>query len=175
MDKQEFQHRLEESTKKLIEFTESLVYNSISDKIEFLIEPNSREISNHLDITEQQSLQKLNQLKDKLFDQTEVINHLYNSGKVPLWINTEVYLSKKHKTTIKLICSRRLRDDNDLNHKADAFPPFHITVPLPPWRKQDEKFNINWKRQKLKKLWYTITWKWKYRRELKKTTPQHGI
>ena len=174
MEQKEFKYRLDESTKKLIEFTQSMVTNSISENVEFLIEPNSRETSEHLNEKEQNKLKELNSLEGKLFDSKEVNSLLFDSGQVPLWINTEVHRSTKNKTTVKLICSRRYRYDQDLNHKADEFPPFHPLVPLPPWRKDDEQFNINWRHQTLKRRWYALTWKWRYKKELKRTTPQQN-
>lgn len=125
MDQIEFKYRLDESTKKLVEFTQSMVTNSISENVEFLIEPNSREISEHLNDKELNKLTDLNKLEGEVFDSKEVINLLYDSGQVPLWINTEIYRSAKNITTVKLICSRRYRDEKDLNRKANEFQPLY--------------------------------------------------
>lgn len=171
MEQKEFKYRLDESTRKLIGFTQSIVTNSISDNVEFLIEPNSRETSSHLVEQELNKLLELNRLEGKLLNSNEVSILLYDSGRVPLWINSEVFRSNKNKTTIKLICSRRFREEKDLNHKADEFPPFHPLVPLPPWRKDEEKFNINWRHQTLRRKWYALTWKWRYIKELKGMPP----
>lgn len=145
-----------------------MVTNLISENVEFLIEPNCREISEHLNEKELNKLVELNKLEGKLLDSKEVSSLLYDSGQVPLWINTEIYRSSKNKTKIKLICSRRFRDEMDLNHKMDEFPPFHLLVPLPPWQKDEEKFNINWRHQTLKRKWHALTWKWRYRKKLKR-------
>ncbi len=175
MEKKEFKYRIDESTKKLIEFTQSSVTDSISENVEYLIEPNCRETSEHLNKQELNKLMELNRLEGKLFNSKEVNNLLLDSGQVPLWINTEVFRSTKKKTTVKLICSSRFRDEKDLNHNVDEFPPFHPLVHLPPWRKDNEKFNINWKHQTLKRKWFALTWKRRYKKELKKTIPQQNV
>ncbi|MBC3845446.1 hypothetical protein H8K90_03555 [Winogradskyella echinorum] len=164
MEELEFKYRLIESSKKLIEFTETLVFNSISKNIEYLIELNSRMVSNHLNSSELEKLKEINILKDKPQSIEQVISVLYNSGLVPLWINSEVYRSTNHKTIIRLICSRRFRIEEDLNSLVNKFPPFHIVVPLPPWGKEGVKFNVNWRHQYLKRKWYALIWKLKNRK-----------
>lgn len=81
MEQKEFKYRLDESTKKLIEFTQSMVTNLISENVEFLIEPNSRETSEHLNEKELYKLVELNKLEGKLFDSKEVNSLLYDSGR----------------------------------------------------------------------------------------------
>ena len=166
MEKKEFEYRLIESTKELISFTQSLVTNSISKNVIYLVVPNDRNISDHLNKQELDKLEKLNQLEGQLFEANRVANLLTDSGRVPLWINLEINRATKKQTLVKLICSRRLRKEEDLNKKANKFPPFHPLVPLPPWHKKGEKFNINWQNQAWKMRWYRLTWKWKYEKEI---------
>jgi hypothetical protein len=167
MEQKEFKYRLDESTKKLIKFTQSMVTNSISENVKYLIEPNCRETSEHLNKQELNKLMELNRVERKQFNSQEVSDMLYEFGQVPLWINTEVFRSTKNMTTIKLICSRRFRNEKDLNYKADEFPPFHPLVSLPPWKKESEKFNVNWKHQALKRKWFALICKWRYKQDLK--------
>lgn len=167
MDKQEFQHRLIESTKKLIDFTSKLVKNSISNNVEYLIEPSSRLTSDHLNDDDLKRLRKINAVEGKYQYSEQVVNLLYDSGLVPLWIDMEVYKSSKKRTIVRLLCSRRFRNDSDLNYKVSKFPPFSIKVALPPWAKKDVKFNINWRHNKIKHYWHKLTWKWQYKRRMK--------
>lgn len=157
-EKLEFELRLKESVKNLIEFTQSMVSNLLSKNIEFIIEPNQRKLSDHLTSDEQKKLIELNKLKGKRLSFNNVIELLHLSGKVPLWINTEVYHSEKDKTIVRLICSRRFRADEDLNYQADKFPPFHILVPTPPNRVDNVKFDVNWREQNSKKTRGILNW-----------------
>ncbi|MCR9248895.1 MAG: hypothetical protein NXI20_00670 [bacterium] len=159
MEKPIFKERLVNSTKFLLEFTQSLVVNSLSENVKYLIEPNVRDTSDHLNKKEQEKLKELSELGKTLLNVDQITEVLFVNGLVPLWINIEVYNAKKGRTIIKLNCSRRLRSDSDLNHIAEEHPPFHPLVPLPPWHKKGEKFNINWKQQSFKRKWYY--WKWK--------------
>lgn len=159
MDQKEFKYRLDESTKKLIVFTRTMVSNSISENVEYLIEPNCRESSDHLNESELNKLKELNKLEGKLFSNDEVNNLLFDSGRVPLWINSEVHKSRSKKTIIKLICSRRFREDAELFHNADEFPPFHPLVPFPPGYREGDIFNLN--RRDLMRKWAAFKWKWR--------------
>lgn len=168
----EFKHRLIESTKELIEFTKSIVKNPISNNVKYLIEPNNREISQHLNEVEINKLNKLNDIQNKLIDFENVSDFLFYKGQTPIWINMEVFYSSNKKTIVKLIISRRFRNEIELNNKTDNFPPFHLTVPIPPWRIENKKFNINWQHQILRKKWHALTWKWRFKKRKKShTTP----
>ncbi len=175
MKPKEFKYRLIESTKKLIEITQSLVTNPISENVEYLLEPNCRKSSEHLTAREIEQLGELNKLEGRHVNSDKVVDLLNISGLVPLWINTEIYKSTQRKTVVKLITSRRFIDEKDLNVKMDEFPPFHPLVPLPPWSKKGEKFNVNWKHQNLKRKWYALTWKWRYKIELKRQGARKGL
>ena len=118
MEVKEFEFRLIESTKKLIAFTQSRVVNSISDYVEYLIEPNDRTVSSHLNEREIAKLYQINQLSGNRLRSNEVAEILTDSGLVPLWINMTVERAQKSRTIVKLSCSRRLRKEKDLYHQA---------------------------------------------------------
>jgi hypothetical protein len=165
MKQEEFKYRLIESTKKLIDLSQPMVTNTISENVEFLVEPNNRSYSNHLNELEISKLDQINQVAGQHFKPDKTSELLVDSGLVPLWINSEINRSTKSRTIVKLICSRRFRDEMDLNAKGDEFPPFRPLVALPPWYKEDKKFDINWKHQKLKKKWHALTWKWRFEKK----------
>lgn len=161
MTRGEFQARLSAATKLLLDFTQTLVRNKLSRNVRYIIRPNQPTASDHLTPFELDKLEELNGYENQLLDRDEVIELLFESGKVPLWINTEVYRSSMRKTVVILICSRRFREDEDLFHKIDQFPPFHILVPTPTWQKEGEKFDINWQHQKVRNKWR----RWKNRKQ----------
>lgn len=150
MDTSKFKLNLDNALKLLLDITRQHCYNNFSENFNFIIEPSGREFHDGLTDLEKQNLIKLNRLTNKPLTVDQVIASLCHDNKVPLWINTTVYESKKDLTIIHLFCSRRLRDDNELFYKAVKYPPFNTFVPLPPdsLRKEiDGKFDINWKKQ----------------------------
>jgi hypothetical protein len=168
MEKIEFKFRLAESTRALIDFTQSLVTNSISDNIEYMIEPKWEKSKKNLNKQEWAKLKELNRLGRRALAFEETVDVLNNSGRIPIWINSEVYLSSRTKTIILLTCSRRYRANNDLDLDEDEFPPFHPVVKLPPWREEGMRFNVNWQHQLLKREWFALTWKWRHKEEIKR-------
>ena len=145
-----FKEHLDNSLKLLVDITRQHCYNNISDNFKFLIQPSRSDFHNGLNDYEKNNLVRLNKFLDKHLSIEQVIDLLYHDNKVPLWINTTVYESKNDLTVIHLFCSRRLRSDKELFHKAVKFPPFNVLVPIPPdpLRKDiDGKFDINWKKK----------------------------
>ncbi|MFZ6051533.1 hypothetical protein [Halocola ammonii] len=163
MKEEELRNRLVKSTEKLILLSQDLVSNSLSGNTKFLIEPNDRTESEHLNEKEIQKLHEFNQLEGQLFDFDETSELLVDEGIVPLWVNSEIVHSTKERTVVKLICSRRLREEGELNNLVSEFPPFQPLFSLPPWFQVGKKFDINWRHQKFKRLWYSLTWKLRHK------------
>lgn len=150
MDISTFRNHFDNALKLLLDITREHCYNDISDDFKFIIQPSGTDFHNGLNEYEKKNLTVLNRHKDKLLTAEQVITLLYHDDKVPLWINTTVYESKNDLTVIHLFCSRRLRHNNELFHRAVKYPPFNILVPLPPDSLRKEingKFDINWKKQ----------------------------
>ena len=150
MEKEKFKQHFALATKYLISFTQEYCYNNFADSKKFIISPSSRAIDSHLSEKEIQHLKTINQFENELLTEGQVIDLLYQGNKVPLWINIEVYNSKPDLTVINLLCSRRFRDDSELNYRVDNYPPFHPLIPMPPDQLKIEvngKFDVNWKKQ----------------------------
>jgi hypothetical protein len=113
-----------------------------------MIEPSGSKPHNGMDKVEIKHLVSLNRSAGKLLNEDEVVTLLCHNNKVPHWINTTIYESKPGLTVVHLLCSRDLRQDNELYHKSVPYPPFNIQVPMPhlPWEEKNEKFDINWKK-----------------------------
>jgi hypothetical protein len=164
MDTSTFRKQLDNSLILLLDITRQHCYNDISDNFKFIIQPSGTDIHDGLNDYEKKNLTILNQLGSRLLTSEQVIDLLCHDNKVSLWINTTIYESKRDLTVIHLFCSRRLRHDNELFHRAVKYPPFNILVPLPPDSLRKEingKFDINWKkqlddRQKPKSIWGRI-------------------
>jgi hypothetical protein len=149
MDSSKFRQHFDNSLKLLLDITRQHCYNDLSKDFKFIIQPSGTDFHDGLDDYEKKNLINLNRFGDRLLTAEQVIALLCHNNKVPLWINTTVYESKKDLTVIHLFCSRRLRHDNELFHQAVKYPPFNVLVSLPPdpLRKEiNGKFDINWKK-----------------------------
>ena len=150
MDASKFRQHLDNSLKLLLDIARQYCYNDFSETFKFIIQPSGTDFHDGLNDFEKRKLTILNRYADKILTFDQVIDLLYHDNKVPLWINTTVYESKKGLTVIHLLCSRRLRHDNELFYGAVKYPPFNVLVQLPPdsLRKDiNGKFDINWKKE----------------------------
>lgn len=144
MEKEKFRNHLNEATVAVLKLTTKFCYNTLSEDTEYIIVPNSRDKSEHLDQLENDVLDRWNEKKAKKLTSEEVVNLLCHENRVPLWIDILVLESAKNLTIVELLCSRRLRKEAELMYH-DKIPPFNIGVALPSWYKQNCKFDINWR------------------------------
>ncbi len=153
MGKEEFEYHLIEASKFLKEFTSSMVKNSISNnflyKIAFTSEDNS-----YLNNDEKQKFKFIQKYKGVYLSQGEVVVLLSMNDLVPMYINMSIIKSTKRKTYVELLCSKRYVEKEELNFKADEFPPFHPLVPTPIFYEGKEKFDINFKYHFLQKMFF---------------------
>jgi hypothetical protein len=166
MDQIKFKTHLQKMTVELVEGTQRQVKNKLSLNIAYIIRPNVRSSSPHLNLSELTKLSELNQLREKALTLEEAVQVLHVDNKVPLWINATVCHSSRKQTLIELNCSRRLRSDDELFHAVDKYAPFHPLIPLPPYHEAGKRFDINWQQQTWKLAWHRWLWKWKNRKKL---------
>ena len=167
MDTLTLKYNLQEISKATIQFAKELTWNDFSDNFCFVIMPNVLDDSDHLDNDERINLEQRKEELNKLLTIGEVIDRLWFSEKVPVWINVSIYKATKRKTIIELMTSRRFRKD-DYMHKNTGFPPFHIAIPTPPYQKGNEKFDINWKHNKFKLKFHAWLWRSRNRKMIRK-------
>lgn len=151
MDKFTFRKHLSDASNLLVEFTCQYCYNDISKNFKYRIIPNSRTVEkndNQLTQNEISILKTWNKYADKLLNTDEITDLLHRENKVPVWINITIYEASADFTIIDLLCSRRIRDDNELYHKGPVMP-FHVQVAMPPEHlkiEREGKFDVNWKK-----------------------------
>ncbi|MBN2638761.1 MAG: hypothetical protein JXR65_06705 [Bacteroidales bacterium] len=155
MDKNTFASHLEKATNATLEVTKEHCWNVFSENILYIIKPNDLKVSKSLDADEKRILrQRIKELNKKL-TLPEVVVRLTYDKRVPARINISVNKSTKNETTIELKTSRRLI--REPNHSHDLFPPFHISIPVPPLNKEGQNFDVNWQHR-----WWTLNvWLWK--------------
>jgi len=160
MDKEKFRQQLDTATKQVIEWTRQICINELVDNYRYILIPSVRTYDKHLSSKEHQVLTIWNKNANILLNADEVVELLVHDDKVPLWINITVFEAREKITAIELLCSRRLRNDEELYHKQEV-PPFHILgPPIPPeisFSKSENdkivKYDLNWKSKINPSLW----------------------
>lgn len=118
MDKVKFKHHLDEATNRLIDFTKTLCYNGFSDNYKYVITPNSRTVEKndeHLNEKEISVLKIWNKYEGQLLTANQVVDLFHHDNKVPVWVDSSVYEARPDLTIIDLFCSRRLREESEIN------------------------------------------------------------
>ncbi|MBP6578156.1 MAG: hypothetical protein KA232_13205 [Chryseobacterium sp.] len=159
MKKEVFKENLDGISKLTLEIARKIAWNNLSENIYYIIRPNILADSDHLDNEEKTNLKERKKELRKTLTIDQVLSRLYFSERIPVWINVSIAEATKKKTTIELVTSRRFRKD-DYMFKNTDYPPFNIAIERPINLNENEIFDINWKRKKLKlKLDY---WKWNF-------------
>lgn len=150
MDKEIFITRLNEVSNSALKLAREFTFNEISENLIFKIKPNSLDLSDHLTDSEKENLIARKKELKKTLTANEVANRLILEDKVPVWINCSVIRSTKKMTTIELFTSRRFREDSELYHNMETYPPFHAVIMNPPYLfDSKEMFDVNWRFKKI--------------------------
>jgi hypothetical protein len=150
MDKETFITRLIEASNSALKLAREFTFNEIAENLIYKIKPSSLDLSDHLTDLEKENLSNRKKELNKKLTVNEVTDRLMFENKVPVWINCSVIGSTKKRTTIELFTSRRFRDDSELYHKMETYPPFHAVIMNPPYLFDNkEKFDVNWRKKKI--------------------------
>jgi len=150
MNQEQFEIKLKEAAKFLIDFTREYCFNHFPDEYRFTVTPNTRTPDKHLNETEITVLDGQNRQEGKLLTADQVVKLICIEEMVPVYINLSVYEATDNLTIIDLYTSRRLRNTKEVENKTDKYPPFHPVVPVPPDHlkvEKDGKYDINWKKR----------------------------
>jgi hypothetical protein len=150
MDKETFITRLNKASNSALKLAREFTFNEITENLIFKIKPNSLDLSDHLTDSERENLIARKKELNKTLTANQVADRLILENKVPIWINCSVIRSTKKTTTIELFTSRRFREDSELYHKMETYPPFHAVIINPPYLFENkEKFDVNWRYKKI--------------------------
>lgn len=150
MDKEAFITRLNEASKSALKLARDFTFNEIAENLIYTIKPNNLDLSDHLTDFEKDNLNNRKKELNKTLTVNEVADRLILDNKVPVWINCSVIRSTRKITTIELQTSRRFRNDSELYHKMETYPPFHAVIMNPPYLfDSKEKFDVNWRYKKI--------------------------
>jgi len=152
MNKLQLRKNLEKASLNLIVLAEESYSNIFSTNFKYLLRPNVRSVdlrNNHLNNLEIKNLAIWNRYANQKLDKEEIVDLLIKDEKVPVWINISIIESQKDYTLIELLCSRRLRTEQDLIHKGE-WTPFHLLIDNSTEmsaKNNEGKFDINLKKQ----------------------------
>jgi len=155
MEREKFIEHFKKSIELLVDFTKQYCYNDFVENYSFFVKPSGSDFHDGLNKFEKRNLKTLNHYAGKVLPFDKVVELLHRENQVPLWINMSIYESNSNATIFELLCSRRLRQDEDLFYKAVKYPPFNTLVPTPPEIALNsdltecgvrEKFDVNWRK-----------------------------
>jgi len=176
MDKETFIKRLNEASNSALKLAREFTFNELAENLIYTIKPNSLDLSDHLTDFEKDNLSVRKKELNKTLTVNEVADRLIHDNKVPLWINCSVIRSTRKTTTIELFTSRRFRDDSELYHKMETYPPFHAVIMNPPYLfDNEEKFDVNWKYKKIQTAIKLRKAKRNLNEEIKKRKEQNNV
>jgi len=176
MDKETFITRLNEASNSALRFAKEFTFNQIAENMIYTIKPNSLDLSDHLTDFEKDNLRSRKKELNKTLTVNEVADRLILDNKVPVWINCSVIRSTRKISTIELFTSRRFRDDSELYHKLENYPPFHAVIINPPYLfDNNEKFDVNWRYKKLQTAINLRKAKRNLNEEIKKRKEQKNV
>jgi hypothetical protein len=77
-----------------------------------------------------------------------VVEELWRDGRVPEWVDLGVADVRRGSTVIEMLCCGRFTDDESLlYHRAEGWPPFHVTSPVLPPDHVGGRFTLRWMRR----------------------------
>lgn len=142
MTKNEFQFHLAGASIQAYRFAMKFVNNKLPIEFRFVLELNvssDEKAHDKFDIYPNDNGKISSEISE-----TEVVELLYRKGKIPVWIDINVYKADNKSTTFKLLCAGRytnIKKDYYYNHNGSG--PFGIKSPiLPPNYVEGTKFEI---------------------------------
>jgi hypothetical protein len=154
MDEQTFAAHFRQAHALAITFTRQRVLQNLPDQRMFLLHPN-QSYDGHPLVDDEQIYPEDSLPSDKYLGpltEEQVLAFLWRSGKVPEWINVMVEAQDDNFTYIELLCcGRYTANDENLYHRHEGYPPFHVLSPNLPagWKSIEEsnKFDLYWNRR----------------------------
>lgn len=170
MDKDRFAHHLALAAQATLAFTRTLCWNRLAGSVDFVIRPdNLDDDAPYLSAIEWGRFQERKRELGRHFTAAEVIERLWVAQQVPAFINVSVGHAGWQTTTVELYIDRRLRPEGpELFHVREGYPPFHVSVPTPPYaRGSNPRFHSNWQHWpwRLKLVLWRSWWAMRYRRD----------
>ena len=143
-----FKKNLESSSQHALDFTRSLVVNSLPDQIKYTVFLGASYDGNPLEDGERVFPEDYSERERAFANSEEVVELLWRDGTVPEWINVSVVSEDGEHTLIKLECCGRYSGDvKHMYHAHEGRAPFHVIGPPVPLGYEEAgggKFDLYW-------------------------------
>jgi hypothetical protein len=147
MERELFEERLREATRRVMEFTRSLVLDELPDQVLYLVRPNSSydgtPLTGDEEVFPEDTLPEGQEFLPPT-DAAGVVAFLWRhsaggDGKVPEWVNLQVHGTTPEHTHVLLTCCGRYTAGGSLYHTRAGIPPFHLLGPPLPhdWAREE--------------------------------------
>jgi hypothetical protein len=152
LDRDEFAARLDRAMAALLQATEQHCTNRLVPELRFTqsLGRHDGDMHDGMDASSIALLHARTQRANDLLTKNDLIGLLFVDGRVPRYINAEVWRAEPDRTIVQLLISRRLATDAELYHSVDRDPPFHVLVAIPPEyalpEKAGMKWDVNWRK-----------------------------
>ncbi len=125
-----FEKKLVDSATHALEFTRTLVTNTLPDKIRYVVRLGASYDGNPLEDGEVTFPIDYDE-RERIYDSSqEVADLLWREGRVPEWINVTVLSETPGYTNVKLECCGRFSDKPEqIYHAHEGRAPFHVFGP----------------------------------------------
>lgn len=142
-----FARNLNEAACLARDFTSGFILEELPEEMVYLVCLGSSYDGNTLDEEEVTFPEDYEERQRQCSTQSEVVQLLWRDGKVPEWINVQVYRQDKTYTHIQLLCCGRFSSDKaHIYHAREGRAPFHVVGPaLPIDYEQGVKFSLYWR------------------------------
>jgi hypothetical protein len=156
LDKETFSQRLNGAIEQLFSLTGQHCFNELSPNVRFIQRfpvPELSQAHSGMDALDAEVLKERLGRAIDLLTKEEIVNLLFRNGRVPGYINTTVLGSLPEMTVVELLISRGLKPDEQLYHRIDKHPPFHVLISIPPDKSSRESDGVRW----------DVNWDWERR------------
>jgi hypothetical protein len=144
VDRDEFATRLDAAARWARDYARALVLESLPDAMTFRLFLNQ---SND-DIEPLRAAEMVfpeDSGRERTCGGPTAIDELWRDGRVPEWVDLCVSAVERGSTVIEALCCGRFTDDDTLlYHRAEGWPPFHVTSPVLPPGYHGERFTLRW-------------------------------
>lgn len=167
MSKNDLEEQLNEATRKLLQLARKSSWNRISNKTVYIltqIDPEPK-----LNVAESRKIRKKINDKKKTHTLKSATQELLSFYDDLYDINLYLYRSKRNRTIVEIQYFLKSFHAYKFQQSVrDNSPMLHCKIALPPYRRENKKFDINWELGGLRHQWNEFWWRRKMTKRFSK-------
>jgi hypothetical protein len=169
MDIDKFKSNLETASLMAVSIAQLRVINFLSDNVQYRIQPDSVSARNDLTDLEQRARMTRIREANKIFNVDDVLERLWNEGKVPTYVTVSIYKATNKVTILNLFVDSKYTNSELLDETMEPFQPV-LDIPVYMDPSDETKFDANWRHKK----WQLRYRMWKRKKELRRSIKNVG-